>query len=677
MPNLKMKFNGGVNLFTDQRDIGDNQLVKAQNVCPTLQGILRTRLPRDTDGDAILSHVTYPLAYQTFALGSDSTDIIATKSRVSMARDPTSGLEDQAIYDPVDGSDCAPRRPFLLAWNDSMYCLQGGTIGPSGKVLSLIGTVPGTRWHDLVFQGAQSISPRPATAVVYRRRFVYGNLAPGFEDCILFADADDPTLIGNNALALNGRYIRLPSVRKDRVVALVEILPTQTGSPADTALLVLMEYSAFLITGETSLTTSSDPVIGTLNVNRMAIDCGCSSPETVVRTPYGFLWASWDDVWLFNNGQLPERVGSNIRPALARTPAVQRYTWHAAYFAGFYRLAVYSDGQDPGVNEGNCEDQWWLDLRKDISDENGPQWWGPMQYTNEDGGVGTWNLWVDALRGDQPQLRGVGALIPNLLTFRYTYDTPSAGMDHEGSAAGAVPLAGLTAIIPDLLAKEVDFEDPMVDKLYQGMEVNVWASRAHQLTVACITDGGVATDSDNVEMAPKGFVMDVDALDSALLTREYQSLKSYPSTTRPRGKTLQFEITAAAGIYIGEDNDTFEFGTGLVATLTHGLYANLKLFLDMLCARILVAGGPVVTHNQTVANNTAVVLTAGATMAIHFVGASLRETRMVGAIMGFDTSSDLAGTVFTAANPVQWARMAALEFGGFTAKIRPLGRRPL
>ncbi len=171
-------------------------------------------------------------------------------------------------------------------------------------------------------------------------------------------------------------------------MAMQEVTLASMGSQIDSALMLLTNRTCVFVTGEilqTSFTGAEDPngLLGTYKETRINYECGCVSADTLQKTPYGWIWASGDDVWMLE-GNMPVRIGTNIRPALLACPANSRKKWSAAYADGVYMLQLVTQQTTVGIAPdtqvtGYLHEYWVLDLR------DGPprqaeeaRWYGPM-----------------------------------------------------------------------------------------------------------------------------------------------------------------------------------------------------------------------------------------------------------------------------------------------------------
>ncbi len=409
---VDIPFDKGVNLLDDPRKIEDGELVEAKNLVPWEPGILSTRpagkIERLVDE---LSGRGYPLTQYVIPFPEFGRDFIyAFRDVVNNVNTTlkTGYFVPGGSTESQDMGAITRIQPAIIGYNNVVYAFGGYPCPTAGYKFQDNGG-GSFGFTEFTFGGTGNADIRPSVVGVYRDRFVYGDLGPGYESSLLMADRFLPASVKNSALAANGGTFDVNPNDGDRIVAITEITQTAVGSPTQSACLVLKGRSAFILTGEPAESSGSFS-FDDFTVNALSYECGCASAATLCKTPYGWFWAGPDDVWFFATGQVPVRVGTKIRKALERTPAATRYKWHAAYFNGFYRLAIAAEGQGPN-DDSPMQEQFWLDLR------NGPpanfrdaRWWGPMTYKFVTPGVapyespttilGTYNMTV-AARPDQ------------------------------------------------------------------------------------------------------------------------------------------------------------------------------------------------------------------------------------------------------------------------------------
>ncbi len=736
---LDIPATGGVNLLDDPRRIRDDELCYAKNLVPFTKGMLRKRpanklASRPQRWGSSVGGAGVPLSIIATPLGCTAFAIVAMQSsdRINFA-----AVSETGAFSDIGStttsfsftSDDIASLPCMVRFGNSIYCFGGYGSGLSGKVFTTdSSTSSGVSAATFTFAGTDN-TIYPATACVYRGRMVYANFGPGYENYIVIADPYSPTVIGNNVLSANGRAIAIGSDEGDRIVAVVEISQTSVGSPAESALLILKEHSAYILTGEpnwsTDTDTSREAIFRNLVISRISYDCGCSAPSTIVRTPYGIFWAGWDDVWFFAQGALPVRVGSKIRPALQSTPAVARKLWQATYFGGFYRLAVFAPGTGSNTNldytvtttEITLPDhQWWLDLR------NGPPqnhetaaWWGPQVYqyfqmspgtiaTSQTAVVasGTGPFLVDNRPGRTPALYTALSWQQEDYQFLVQYDiedTRDYSFDQiivGDNVWGVTAIVGSpvikhdsvgTEIASELRTKEYDFGYRMQQKGLVSGRADYWTSITDYLRMETLVDGGTSTDTATALVEQSGHLLSVDTVETAL-TRKFQETSLYPAA-RTVGKTFQFKIYDTAGYVIGAYQDEIVIlynGTYYAVALTQGYYANLKAVLDHMDTQITAALGISFSHNVTAAGSRSSTITAtfgsAVTLCFQTAGGSiteaqLRKTRALFAMLGWDTSVNSASaTGQTSSSTVYYKRVTGWEFGGFEVEVDVFNRGP-
>lgn len=711
MPNtiIPIPLTGGVNLLDHPRRIADNEVVTAQNIVPVVPGVFRKR-------------PAMSIAKSDFAFAG------GTGAPINMIMSPFLGavMGAMVLEDPgafrfglralVAGADATTigtfgnlYKPALIAWNNNIYCFPGYNGNATGYVIPSTST--GFDTSTFAFSGAGNVALRPRVVALYRGRFVYADFGPGHESSVVFADASEPDVIGDDALAANGRWFGVNRGDGDRVVAMVEIMQTVVGSAAESALLILKEHSAWLLTGEPEETDIAIDIFDSMKVSRISTDAGCSSAETVVNTPYGIFWAGHEDVWFFAQGQLPIRVGTKIRPALGYTPAPDRYRWHAAYLNGFYRLAVFSQGANTAAHNETttgynkpapCDNQWWLDLRNGApQDFRQAQWWGPQIYTGETTSgtpdpnlvieSGTYSMAPERRPGQPPALYTMGIEDSE---YMYQIDGSNSIFDQDRLAC---------PILFELLTKEYDLGEPMVGKLFQGAELDVRTNFETSIRWKYILNGGAVVSDEYSELCeiPAGFIVGVDQLGVTNLAQTSAAkLLSPGDLVRPVGQTVQLKlydvmdeptVTIEAGV---SDSITVTCGDGAfedyvaTATLTPGTYT-LSNFITYVASQLLaalnLAGAGVFTFtgSQTAAGYTQFTIGNGAWADPVFAfdtlnGSSDDSSVVVLGYLGVPHGTYLLGVPSgaTTSLPNLDFGLASLEFSGFNLKLRLIPRRP-
>ncbi len=523
---------GGVNLLDDSKRIDDAELTLAKNIYPTIPGILNKR--DASQYVSSVSNVAIPLAFYLPPPTVPGDLILVTRGtpyQSGLFLNTYLQVWDSSIDTKLvqhDFGASTPRRPATYYFNNRLYVFAGPLSNVSGKIVTESAGL--AVLQDFEFTGTPGL--KPAIASAYRDRYVYGNFGPGYEHVIAFSDTFTRGVMPANVLATDGRNFTVGSPADGDMVAIVQIMLTAVGSPAQAALLVLHEFAAHIVTGQPNDSDDATaPLYGDLLISRVSFNCGCASAETVVTTPYGVIWAGHDDVWMFNFGQVPQRIGSKIRPALLRTPASVRYLWHAAYYNGTYRLAIAGEEQDVQANSP-MQDQWWLDLRDGPPpDAARARWWGPQQYlTRTDTGVpddplaaqdtdyggGSRFMQVENRLGMEPILWGLDyyratAVARADLTILVNYDVPSP-RDADGAAGlAAFTPAGLegTEINFEMQTKDLDYGDSDIDKIYTNIEFSIWTSYSEQLVIECVLDGGLQTDTQGLTITQTPYALNL------------------------------------------------------------------------------------------------------------------------------------------------------------------------
>jgi hypothetical protein len=507
----------------------------------------------------------------------------------------------------------------------------------------------------------------------------------------------DPQTVGNSVLS--SRAFQVGGRDGDQITGGVEVLLTAVGSPAQSALLIFREYSTYMLTGELDQTTGGDT---DLEVNRISFDCGCSSQSTIVSTPHGTIWAGPDDVWIFRAGQVPQRIGGNIRAALQQTPVNYRFLWHATYHDGFYRLALFGEQNQPSSLSSMCDSHYWLDLRDGVpntSDE--AKWYGPQVYENIGSSVADGNdvpgtrSFVQGTLVNLPQRPYALRLYPDSLigaSAVATFLVDMAGNNFNDTDTLTAQLAHMSDqsanILPDLRGKEYDMGDPMLRKLYRGLEANVSTSEPGQFTAEAILDGGRAVDTAAAEATGLGFRLDGDELDAGLIGRVVQTLKfNADADSRAAGYTVQPTFTGQAGYLVNSENNELDFfvDTGALsgdytAEIPEGLYDNLEDFIDAVCDAMSAAVPGPLTFSGVISAGLVTISASIGSFFFYFQGlvpADHVSSRIVGMMLGYDISVDPGiDSDLSAISEVPYARAPRVEIGGLILHTAPILRRP-
>lgn len=622
---------GGINRFNSMQDIRDDEAVTLKNLFPEEVGELQTRPAMEIQGAASLPVDGFPIAMQFLPVNAPAAFVI--HSRKATEHTHMSAYEEAGgNVGPLATADLGVNTqyvPAFIAYQGRAYGFGGLGASSVGKILQRT-SGGGVEIADFIFSSSGNETLRPTAVGVFRERFVFMNFGPGYESTIVFADPFQPTVIGANALASNGRNFPVSPDDGDRIVAGVELLQTGT-TVLQATFLVLKEFSAYLLTGDALTSTEvygTDP--DTIAINKMPVNCGCSAPATVCTTPFGVIWAGPDDVWFFPEGQLPYRVGTKIRPALEATPANVRYRWHAAYDRGFYKLAVFTDGAGP-TDDDACGEQYWLDLR------SGPprnwqeaKWFGPEIHTFNKGlgstsVLGTHCLAIDTRPIGNRALWSAGGTGDDTIHFM-TF----TGDSEQDSTNQGVVVAGVdTPIEVEVLTKEMKtivqgdklVADSIMEKGLHGIELEIHVNRPALLGWKWILNSGRSVGAEQTALVapPSGLVLDVDVLDTAVLSDESALLGLDPAPTRVVGNALQFRLYNKPGYYIDATNDLLSIDVDVPATVRfvvsvpHGYYTNLVALcaaiqlalntqLGVFSRSVTIGAGSnqvIITHNQT------------------------------------------------------------------------------
>lgn len=746
MPNQLKKVHGllGVNLQAEPRFLKDGEAVRTKNLVPLLNGQLGKRRSVALVGELMrdLELTDIPVALHTFNLPHLASArfglLIFTRDGVLWAAlfgTPTPTLEAAYTERQLSANTWDGIQPVVFSMEGRIFILPGkqgdlGTSGPSHwargvecgvifesernpAVVPEIGPPPATGgsgfgplnyWYSVGGGSGENVA-MPAGGVPYRQRAVYWNLADGYEDCLLFSDNDAPAYCGVGALAANGRYIRVGSRNQGSIISCVQVMLTSVGTPSSTALLVLFETGAYLVTGEPNQSTDTTDMLGDLQVQQMNIRCTCIGHATVVQTPYGILWMGTDDVWMFVEGQLPFRVGTKLRPLLVGQPRSFLKKLYASYHDGFFRLALYSPGSAGGLTVAP-EEHWLLDLRQGAPrNSEEARWFGPQMYT-------------PVLEADVSPIPGLhcatqdlwGGTGPRLISACPTVDGSAVVIrlvDVEGGTGedlavtdAAIPVVARQDSHPtfELISKDDDFGDFNTDKLYTGAEIGMLPTRPTGVTVEAILGGGEDTGSDEQTLVAGGFILDSDSLDDRTLAETYDHQLSYPDeTTRPLGKSIQLKVSDNAGYVITEFNDEllFDWTDGALtlqptATIPRGHYANLKELLDaiVLALRVAVsAGGGTDTfeHDVTAATGRVDIIELRSTSGFDWrpwnlesTGDENPKTSALLSMLGFDPESHAAMSQFNySVDPVHWNPAGGMSLTEVVLKVETFpNRRP-
>lgn len=411
---------GGVNLNASPRAIRDDQVCWAKNTWPDLDGILWKR-----PGVSVISNAIITALYTCYSFFKPDP-ITGYKYVAHLRNDNTdthyliassfNAIQNTLVTDAVSLSigqlGGSAQEPACFA------NYRGRVIAAIPGVEGFYHLIPkangiGYEWikasfkffpRDFVTSAALAFEQTqnngdvtPKIAAVYRGRMRYLNLGVGRGHWMVSADAASAThlnvrefplwaLCGNDLLAYNSRHQELDEISGEDISGAFEVTLKSVGTPAEKGFLILTERSGVIITGDlsqTSDTDATDPMLmlGDFKANKINYEVGCASQATIVRTPYGTLWASGSDVWaMYLDASAPVRIGTNIRQALQACPSVGRKFWSAAYANGCYVLSLVTDQSSNSTLEILDKQQWWLDLRQGPPpNAEAARWFGPQE----------------------------------------------------------------------------------------------------------------------------------------------------------------------------------------------------------------------------------------------------------------------------------------------------------
>lgn len=427
----KVGFEGGVNIFKDPMDIPDNQLQASPNFCarageepgvrPSMSSVREIapdyRAWNSDRYDAGSSVELYnrwaknwrPMRFLFPPFGGDVCGVFQAVGAQQITNVNADGtvtptmlaVNDAVLWmlpslyaggDPsgstaVGGPYCVnlgncTRAPSLFVFNGIIYAFGGSkpgayiepaTDGPIGPTL-------GWTYRRADF-GVGNENFVPQQAAIVRDRAIY-SIGPR----LWFSDRNDPLSISTPGSPADGtRDIFVSGEEVEDVTALAELSTSADGSPVQSVACAWTRTHCYMLLGEpTETTDTATNIIGSLQINRLNIEAGCVSQATITRTPYGTFWVGADDVWFMPFGNLPIRVGTNIRPAIKAVPAALQYRICAEYEGGFLRIALSGDGGGM-TGTSALDQQWWLNLNEGPpGSADQAQWWGPMNIVNED-----------------------------------------------------------------------------------------------------------------------------------------------------------------------------------------------------------------------------------------------------------------------------------------------------
>jgi hypothetical protein len=708
---------GGVNRLQRPRIISEAEAVSTRNIFPVEPGTIGTRkglgwvkdLFYFDDARGVRTAFPLAVAVPPEDLGIDL--VVATRHFSDGIPTSFVAYANSVIVASISLSLVTHRRPQFVHFGNKLYIFSDGH---PGVVLQRKPGVepPAYELVPFAFTDPQNPAFYPAVACTYRGRMVY---AQGRR--VVFSDAGKPALVGPDVMADNGRHVSIDAMGSDTIVAMQEIMLADVGTPAQAALLVLGRRKAFLITGEPSQTVEIGAAYGgNVSVNEFQNVEGCVSAETLVRTPYGVIWASESDVWMYDEGQIPRRIGTKIRPVLKQTAAEFQYLWHAAYHDGSYRLAVMSDGQGPS-HDSPCGEQWWLDLREMVPrGAADARWWGPQVFKvlrerYEPCEAGTYCMAPEIRADREPALLGVEPGLveqdaplygyegrPGLVLVQYDKETgydltvERAFEPFNGNWLGTAPAEIVGSEIEcSATLKEFDWDNRMVDKLYLGAQASLFVNDLTRVAVELTLDGGREVATEAVTVAQKGFIAGVSQLPMRM-SKEFQDIEIPASSTeRHNGRVLQFRVFTRAGWPVTAQNDKVVFAHDrlgapvIVASVPHGFYETkddlLAAVAAAMTAAAAAAGEDGVLHIESYTSSPRVALTntTGERWLLltdfPLTGSYMPPFKKLAAQLGFDTNAALTpGPVMTAPFSVPHKVCPEIEIADILFEVYPFSR---
>lgn len=746
---------GGVNLLTDELRLRDDEATKLKNLYPNMGGKLEKRkgpayhtwINDDFFGVNPEDHIPLLFEVPPYSINSYITVMYDTSSNNNriVINNNVVGPSIVSYTRPADAF------PAMLTFGNYTLISAGAGLGAgSDSAIWVVyrdvntdrlvfspnpapgGAVPP---DGPVFTDASGKRFAPSVMAKYRRRVVYGGFEAPYENIIIFSDngtyltVDEAPNTGTVMLDTSSRTIVVPGVKGDRITALVELASSSVNTVRESQLFILTENSASVLSGEPIETTEIITKPLPFSIMQIQHECGCVGQNTVVRTPAGLLWANWNDVWAVSWGGQPRRVGTKIRPALMKGQPDFRHRWHAVYdhATGSYRLAVPSEGQDegPAVPLG---DQWWLDVRNGLPQgADDARWFGPQQYRTAcevavSGVQGTYTMKSVERRGEFPRVLAPYMVAhPDSMNLRsLCYAAMDAQTQYDSCKPAYRPSDAAfldnayeekdNEIAYEIVSKRFDLGDIASDKVYEGVELGMWANDIAAVGAEVLVDGGRQVDEEYVVVPQRGFVSDVDIVDTARLTHEYQSIAvNTDPNERYTGKTFQLRIFDKPGVAIPDEDLATVFVaqrlyTGVAAQISAKDPGGVNFFTDILYfASVLAAGltsalgsaftGSVVSNKVRLQDtggsptiwlwrgNGNVALPPGVT----FSDEVYRSSRKIGAIIGFqhaDPDPDAyyigsgMGTTVNANVSVHRKPCAHIEIADMFIRVSRFRRRP-
>jgi hypothetical protein len=207
-----------------------------------------------------------------------------------------------------------------------------------------------------------------------------------YQDRLLAIDATNPgTLTWSDAFsttAANWEAAASTGVKPDsNLFGMVNHSINNSDAGYESAVLLAGSNGMYLFKGSDLRTPATT---GNYTIYPLATSIGCNAPRTMVWTPRGTVYMGIDkQVYLLQfNTSTPVPIGQKITSliylsgidGIEDTPAGQIHLACAVYHDGFYKLSL---APESGTTNSI---QWWLDIDKMATDENGlvGPWFGPM-----------------------------------------------------------------------------------------------------------------------------------------------------------------------------------------------------------------------------------------------------------------------------------------------------------
>ncbi len=715
----------GVNLFVEPKALGDDELASCENAVPEKPGTFSKRktalclIPRLVE---VLrdNHADVPLAvYMLDANGDALRGILAHSYDGDMmltAFDPDNGatpVNSQLVGFTGDGFDSAPVfMQFVKGVGDAgqnVYVFPGNT-SPNWRSIPFEPESGGTAgmwffaidaqdwgWQEWIDVSNDDLAP--LGGCVYLDRCVYWNLAVGFENAILFSDRNEPAKVGIDALAANGRWLQIGGMLSGPVMGCLTLMLTESGTPATSGVLVLSRRGSHLVTGEPNQSTDPAPVLpatifDNLQVNKHNAQSSCVSFASAVQTPYGIFWVGDDDVWCFNGGSVPFQVGTKLRPLLKTQPTNVQWKIHAAYFNGFYRVALFAN--DSGYDEfSKPEQQWWLDLRAGApSNASEARWFGPHGYLfvealEETVTPGTYCMGLDNIPVPPRLMSAVPTVVPDvgLLYFmslvnlegQFCTDESTSEFPINDSLGSTFPLVRLETKQYAGAGKNAD---QFIDKIYTGVELMLRPSVDMTFQTVASLDRG----PEGMLQVSNDELIDSTSNEPDVLQSTYTEQLVYPDANlRYLGKLIQLSMGDLRGYTIATDDPAFTFtfteeDSPITIALGELHYANLVELLDALCAAMTAGSltyghGGTYTHNQLAPPFTAAVVITSVE-AYNFAFGVEPPSYQLAYMLDLPLPETYSpAPTLTGNGPVPYCPASQFEVGGIVLRVCPINRR--